>query len=76
MCIKNNAYIYESDGFKIHLITAEEVTYLFGEDYLDRYGHYVPEELMSRYFKLSKELEQVTAELETIKNETYWGQRG
>jgi hypothetical protein len=70
--MKNNAYIYERDGIKIHLMTAEEVVSLFGEEYLEQYGHYVPKELLNRYLELNKELEQVLDELERIKDEAYW----
>jgi len=75
--MKNNAYIYEYevDGFEIDLMTIEEAIDLFGEKHVEQYGHYVPEELLNKYFELKKELEQVTDELRNIKDKTHWGQR-
>lgn len=47
----NNCYIFETDAFTTRVYDRNETIDMFGQDYLDEYGHCVPEELLSQYEK-------------------------
>jgi hypothetical protein len=56
--MKNNGYIFETDSFRIKLYTKQETCEMFGLDYLEDYGHTIPEDLLNRYLKNEKEWAQ------------------
>ena len=64
-----NAYIFETDRMQIELYDAQETIFMFGKDYLEEYGHEVPQELIEKYIKLETELYEVRKELKKIMEE-------
>lgn len=72
--MKNNAYIFETDTFRLRVYDESETVQMFGEDYLEDYGHIVPTELIERYKKNEQERKAIADELRKIKesqNDTY-----
>lgn len=72
--MKRNAYIFETDAFRIMLYDETTTVDMFGEDYLKDYGRAVPQELIERYKKNEAERREIAAELKKIKesqNDTY-----
>lgn len=61
-----NAYIFETDRMLIELYDANETISLFGEEYLEEYGHEVPIELIEKYIQLETELDTVRKQLKKI----------
>lgn len=64
--MKRNAYIYETDAFQVRVYDEAETVDMFGQDYLDEYGHTVPPELLERYRKAFQEMRAVQDELRAI----------
>lgn len=60
---ENNAYLYTDDPFIVYLYDRKETTDTFGEDHLQEFGTYVPEELIERYKNAKKEFFEVQKEL-------------
>lgn len=72
--MKRNAYIFETDAFRIMLYDETTTVDMFGENYLTEYGRTVPQELIERYKKNEAERQEIAAELKKIKesqNDTY-----
>ena len=67
---KKNAYLTTYDPMLIYLYDAKEVVEMFGEDSLEDYGVYVPEELIARYKKAWKEMKEINKELDIILKES------
>ena len=67
---QNNAYIYETDGFRTKLYSQDETVEMFGSEFLADYGHVVPEELLSRYQQNEAERQAIASELNKIKEST------
>lgn len=63
---RNNAYLFETDTFAVRLYDDTETVDIFGQDYLEDYGHTVPPELIERYRKAFKEMQAVQDELRAI----------
>ncbi len=64
--MKRNAYIYETDVFQVRVYDESETVDMFGEEYLEEYGHTVPSELLERYRKAFKEMQDVQDELRAV----------
>ena len=64
---KNNADIIEFDPFILSVRGREETIEMFGEEYLEEYSCYVPEELQARYKKNLEEFKAIQKELRGIK---------
>lgn len=64
-----NAYIFETDRMQIELYDTQETISMFGEDYLEEYGHEVPQELINKYMELEAGLYEVRKELKKIMEE-------
>lgn len=66
--MRPNAYIFEADSFHLKVYSASETVDLFGQDYLDDYGHHIPEDILKRYQRARQEMEEVQKELSKILN--------
>ena len=62
--MSNNCYVTKTDSFRLYVYSEHETVELFGEDMLAEYGHEVPKELLTRYFKNQQESKQIQNELE------------
>lgn len=65
--MKRNAYIFETGCFRLRLYDETQTVDMFGQDYLDEYGHAVPQELIERFKKNEAERQEIAAELKKIK---------
>ena len=63
---KPNAYIFDTDCFQVRVYNETETLDMFGQDFLEEYGHTVPNELLERYKKAFTELQKVQDELRVI----------
>lgn len=64
--MKKNAYIFKDDVYIIRAYDEITVIDMFGEDYLEEYGHSVPAELLERYLKNETERRLIAEELKKI----------
>lgn len=64
--MKRNAYLFETDAFQVRVYNEAETVDMFGQDYLEEYGHTVPIELLERYRKAFIEMQAVQDELRAI----------
>lgn len=67
--MKRNAYIFETDAFRVQLYDESTTVEMFGQDYLEEYGHVVPTELVARYLQNEEERRAIAKELLNIMNE-------
>jgi hypothetical protein len=51
-------------------MTKNQVLEAFGQEYLDDFGHILPDELIQRYTKVIKEFNQLQKVLQQIKEES------
>lgn len=66
--MKCNAYIFETDAFEVRVYDETETVDMFGQDYLEEYGHTVPADLLERYRKAFQEMRTIQDELRAILN--------
>lgn len=67
--MERNAYIFTHDGMRLALYDASETVEMFGEDFLQEYGHAVPQELVERFKKNEAERKAIADELRKLKGE-------
>lgn len=65
--MQNNCYIQEIDLGIYKILSAEETIDLFGEDYLEDMGTYLPEELLKEYLNAQEISSKLNSDLYRIK---------
>jgi hypothetical protein len=65
----NNAYISKHDPLEYYIYNKEECLDYFGEDFLEEYGHEIPDELLVRYQESVKVWNGIQKELKKIVKE-------
>jgi hypothetical protein len=71
---KNNCYIYTNDSLGLSLRTAQETVELFGEDYLEEYGHYLPPDVIANYVYLRDSINSLQKLMKAALAEKYKGE--
>lgn len=64
----NNASIFRDYRVWYWLYTKDQVLDLYGKDYLDDYGHDVPQVLLDRYLAMEKEFNAIQLLLVEVYN--------
>ena len=60
---KNNCAISRDDIFLLSVYDAKETKQIFGKEYLEEYGTYIPEELIKEYQENWEKLQKIQSEL-------------
>jgi len=63
----NNCYIATTDPVHYKVYNKDEVEIMFGLDYLEDYGHEIPEDLLKRYKLAYIQFWNIQGELEKYK---------